>query len=422
MYVPAPRRETNGSSSASERVYVYDDFRRFDTLGEALAQPDNQSQSVSIGSTTRRNMQSGIFGRKFIDTNYSADYTAYTRSGEWIGATYSGSPKKYAGYRYRIAYDTGSWFGCFVWSDTTIVSPTATNANWRAVANRLAIANLVNKCQVECRIKAANQRIDLAETLSGLQQTAIMVATGTSQVVNAWKCARRGNWVGVFRHLGLEPRRLYGKTVSAKWLELQYGWLPLISDVYAGTQAIKEQLAPKDPVVQQFSVTDNGQTELIAPGATVSSVWESSTESSAGASVKVRMRLRVGDPFWAYMNSLNVLNPAYLVWVSLPFSFIIDWFLPVADMLQALTAPIGLQFTSGFVSTRSWCEVNVQVSARKDKTYVFQAGSAQASARAAYFRRSRLTAWPGVFLYYQFPFSSDKRLFSAVALLEQHRR
>lgn len=422
MYVPAPPRDTNGTTIKTDGVAIYDDYRRFETLSAALSQPDNQFQTVTVGHTTRRNMQSGVVNDGFIDTPYSADYLAYTRSGEWQGATHSGNPKKYAGYRYQLVFNAGSWFGCYVWSDMSIVSPTATNSNWRAVANRLAVANLVNKTQVDCRIKAASHRIDLAETLSGLQQTAIMVATGTSQVVKAWKNARRGNWLGAFRHLGLEPRRLYGKTVSAKWLELQYGWLPLVNDVYAGAMAIKEQLAPEKPSIQQFSVTSSGETELIAPGATISSAWESSTESSAGASVKVRMRLRVGDPFWAYMNSLNVLNPAYLVWVSLPFSFIVDWFLPVADMLQALTAPIGLKFTSGFVSIRTWGEVNVKAFSRKDKTYVFQGGSVRATARAAYFRRSRLTAWPGVFLYFQFPFSSDKRLFSAVALLEQHRR
>lgn len=423
MYVPAPPRGSNGTTSLNQTTTFYDDWRRYETLAGALGQPDNNSVTSIKGSTTRRSMQSGIVGyKKYRNTPYSADYSAYTVKGKWIGATLSGSPKRYAGYRYSLYFGTRGGFANGIQADLTICSPDAANGNVLAVANRLAIANLTNRCKVECTIKAARQKIDLAETLSGLQQTVVMVATGMSQVIKAWQCARRGNWLAVFRHLGLEPRRLYGKTVSAKWLELQYGWLPFINDVYAGSQVIKEQLAPKDPAIQQFSVQDKGETELFAPTVSISPVWESSTTSVAGASVKVKYRLRVSDPFWAFMNSLQVLNPAYLVWVSLPFSFVLDWFMPIGSMLSALTSPIGLKLTSGYISTRSWCEVNVDGATRVDKSYVFSSGSAAAAAQAAFFRRIPLTAFPAVSLYFRFPFSSDQRLFSAMALLEQHRR
>lgn len=423
MYVPAPPRSENGTTRSQDNRSFYDDWRRYDTLGGALGQPDNRSVSWYDGVTIRRSMQSGITGhRKYRDTPYSADYFAYPNKGVWEGATYSGSPKRYAGYRYFLYSGTSGGFANGVQVDLGICSPDAANGNVLAVANRLAIANLTNRCKAECSVKAARQKIDLAETLSGLQQTVVMIATTASQVIKAWQCVRRGNILGAFRHLGLEPRRLYGKTASAKWLELQYGWLPLINDVYAGSQVIKEQLAPEDPAVQQFSVSDKGETELFAPTATVSPVWESSTTKVAGASVKVKYRLRVGDPFWAFMNSLQVLNPAYLVWVSLPFSFVVDWFVPIGTMLSALTSPIGLKFMSGHISTKSWCSVEVTASQRKDKTYVHQSGSTTSTAMALYMRRIPLTAFPVVSLYFRFPFTSDQRLFSAMALIEQHRR
>jgi hypothetical protein len=51
-------------------------------------------------------------------------------------------------------------------------------------------------------------------------------------------------------------------------------------------------------------------------------------------------------------NRLGVINPLAIAWELYPFSFVIDWFVPIGSVLTAATATAGLEFVSGH-TTRS---------------------------------------------------------------------
>lgn len=45
--------------------------------------------------------------------------------------------------------------------------------------------------------------------------------------------------------------------------------------------------------------------------------------------------------------SFGLINPAVLAWELIPFSFVVDWFAPIGNTLDALDAGVGVQFLSG---------------------------------------------------------------------------
>jgi len=58
------------------------------------------------------------------------------------------------------------------------------------------------------------------------------------------------------------------------------------------------------------------------------------------ASCKLYHDLKGLDDHWAYLKalsaSLGVNNPVSIVWNAIPFSFVLDWFLPIGNMLENL--------------------------------------------------------------------------------------
>jgi hypothetical protein len=52
------------------------------------------------------------------------------------------------------------------------------------------------------------------------------------------------------------------------------------------------------------------------------------------------------------LNQLGLLNPLSFAWEITPWSFVVDWLIPIGPVLSALTAPVGLNFISGSTATR----------------------------------------------------------------------
>jgi len=140
----------------------------------------------------------------------------------------------------------------------------------------------------------------------------------------------------------------FGSAVANGWLELQYGWRPLLQDIYGSaewlakqqTKEIRQKVVSRQVVDFEFIEVypkDQGQSyiEFRKYHAEVSGVVWFSTTGSELASTK----------------EAGLLNPAYLAWELLPYSFVVDWFLPVGNFLSNLDATLGLRFDKGCYTT-----------------------------------------------------------------------
>lgn len=188
-------------------------------------------------------------------------------------------------------------------------------------------------------------KASMAQTFAERQQAIDMVAQKATQVFNAYRQIRKGKFQRAARTLGLKKtRNPRSKQASGQWLELQYGWLPLLGDIHT---LLNFNPFAGDKISKRATERCSYRGRL---GATV--VTKETVEYGALISVT--------DPMVGFANQAGLLNPGLLAWELMPFSFVVDWFLPVGDHLDYLTALCGLTITDGYKSTKIVRDITLQ--------------------------------------------------------------
>lgn len=116
--------------------------------------------------------------------------------------------------------------------------------------------------------------------------------------------------------------------VSAGWLALQYGWKPLVSDIYALFQVISAWSKPgtREAV---YRVSRNDKGVIPTSLCTLKAVGAKVTVKNHMA-IKIRL---VEQP--SFLEGLGLMDPASVVWEKTPLSFVLDWALPIGPFLAA---------------------------------------------------------------------------------------
>lgn len=433
MYVNAPRRTTNGTTNVTKALgarAAYPPTNGYATpaLAAANAYVMTDYMSTLLGSTTRSSMIKGVVGwHKYIVTPYGGTYRSIVHEGHVVNVLRYAFPspgKEYYAESTPIRFgDTGFFQSGVGGSEDPlgVINPSGGSLLPIAIYNRAVIANLRNRAEVEAKLKLSNSGLDLAESLAGLDKTVLMVADAAARLIYAWRSVRNGKYRLAAKHLGIARKNLSFKNASEAWLAFQYGWRPLIMDIYNGTKYAISLMNEKSDLVR---VTRRVSETLWAPKPDAGPYWGGYTcDSKAEAYVEVKLWAKVANSYLAYLSSLQLVNPAYLAWVTLPFSFVVDWLLPVGDFLASVTAPLGLQFTGGYRSTRVWGSVAVGAgthTVRQPLVYskITSFGHTRATAESLYMDRMKYNSWPMSRLYITLPFKSYERAVNTAALIK----
>lgn len=121
-------------------------------------------------------------------------------------------------------------------------------------------------------------------------------------------------------------KRLSTSDVSSTWLSIQYGWKPLLNDIYEAMQAVERHTAGPRVFRKRFSVNVPG---YYFDDAAVGSNNTFYLWTEQRRQYRIRWVESVSIP-----RSLGLLNPASIVWEKLPWSFVLDWFIPVGNYLD----------------------------------------------------------------------------------------
>nr|QDH86744.1 MAG: hypothetical protein H4Bulk46826_000003 [Leviviridae sp.] len=256
--------------------------------------------------------------------------------------------------------------------------------------------------------------LDLGVSLAEAGQTKRMIKS-LDKVVKFAKIQRFG--------VGLSD---LSRSLANGWLEWQYGWRPLLSDVYGaldeGQNIIMKQL-------KHFKARETFQTDRsYANTVTIDSVdgFTSTGRVNGKQSCTISLMLEIPDERFDLARWTS-LNPVSLAWELIPYSFVVDWFVDVGGMMRNLETALayGSRFRSGYVS-----EINVWNSEERIDSQVVtnpfgvngqqvQIKRLDAKLEWTEFRRSILGSYP----FPRLPsFKADlgsSRLFSAAALLRQ---
>lgn len=434
MFVKAPVLFANGSVTSTKRTYrlqaASSTATAYPTIAEAFAHAGEGAATYNSrdGDTTKSLRQNGVIGfRQYKNTPYRASYRSYQQSGE-IQAVVRRTANNFCPEIVQcvLGPDTAAYSVQAI-DQLADLDPKGSRSTATAVLNRALLLNLTNRANAELRVKSMRKTWDVAASFAEIDETALMVAERTIQVLRAWRALRKGNVTLAAQLIkikyaakrALKDRNLLDRLPEI-WLEMQYGWLPLLNDIFNGYQTLAKGLSSQtDPVT--FSVVRRLKTELYVGQTSLSGTRFNSygQSSTAWGSIEMRYRLKVSDPNLALIQSLGLMNPLTVLWERLPASFIIDWFVPVGTLLQAVTAPVGLQFASGYCTTVTYGEQAIWSESMKSISgYSLQAqrGRSTSVAKAGYMARDVLTTWPGLLPYFTLPFSSPVRMANAAAL------
>lgn len=164
-------------------------------------------------------------------------------------------------------------------------------------------------------------------------------------LVKAYRSLRRGNFKAFVETLGVQPKKKHRRKkwsrpeeASSLWLEYWFGWSPTISDI---NNALKIWDSPYPDAT--FTAASGFREERVlhednSAGTYLRDAYD------AQFIVRLQAKVRVSNPNLYRANQLGLVNPVGVVWELVPFSFLIDWFVNVGEVIGGYTSELGLEF------------------------------------------------------------------------------
>jgi hypothetical protein len=251
--------------------------------------------------------------------------------------------------------------------------------------------------------KIQRQAVNLAQNLGEHRQVSSMFSTNVMRIANAYRALRRGDVRGYSRHIPIRKRHEQSllkrgpldirRHAPSIWLETQYGWTPLLGDIYTGITNFYKRVGEGYPI---RAIGSSGRTLVTSKFNQPSGVGFFQHDEFVRKSmfVKYIVEYEVDATYLANADDWGITNPALLAWELLPYSFVVDWFLPVGDWISQVGYSLGLHYRrgmkSGLVKTTMIRKYEAQPIALPKTQFV--QGTTQAE--AIRFRRITLGTFP----------------------------
>lgn len=190
-----------------------------------------------------------------------------------------------------------------------------------------------------------DQKINLGVALAEARQTAELVGSAATDIANQIRrfkdrnpkdWARRGSW----------------KKIPSRYLEMCYGWTPLMNDVKGAAEELS-RVVNRD--LHRPQLTVSGRAKLSdymkydVGGTSMYRTLYFDVSHICQVSIVAKAPQWVLDDF----SRLGLTNPLMVAWEKVPYSFVADWFLPVGSYIDTFDVGNYLHFTEGSVSKMS---------------------------------------------------------------------
>ncbi len=203
--------------------------------------------------------------------------------------------------------------------------------------------NDLHRAEVQALLKVRDQKFNAALFLAEADKSAAMIGSSATQLYRSYSAFRRGNFAAAARHLRISlPSN--GKGAASRWLEYQYGWLPLLSDLKGAYEELRRPYRSGGGVIGVKSrVTSKEERKVL----TNYQPYSVSSTISLQKRTQVCLWYKIDNPALLQASTVGLLNPLEVGWELIPFSFVLDWLVPIGDVLGALTATSGTTFLNG---------------------------------------------------------------------------
>lgn len=142
------------------------------------------------------------------------------------------------------------------------------------------------------------------------------------------------------------------KKIADDFLAFKFGIEPLVNDMF-GAYKLLQSLTSPVPDTVSFRVNNRSWVS--------NQVFEDHNgkyEFSGFIEISYVVRYKVSSEFAQLASRTGLINPLEIAWEVLPWSFVVDWFLPIGRAISNLTSRTGFEFHSGTKKVRFKGTVN----------------------------------------------------------------
>lgn len=255
------------------------------------------------------------------------------------------------------------------------------------------------RANTECMLKINEQKVNVGNMLGEAKSTVNMLADTTSQLYRLLLAFKRGDWRFVRSYLGTN-------SIANGYLQWAYGWKPLCSDIKGLYDLSQEKIKP--PMIFDAKRSISFKDSYVSSQSGIPNLRTSILRINS-----CHIYAQMSASQLATAQSFGLVNPLSLMWELIPYSFVIDWAMPVGNFFGALTAPAGFTYVGGYTSQRTQT-IAVGLGGSGGGT-----GTQTEIKRESFdFQRFALGGFPAPSLYVKSPFSTSHTA-SALALGRQ---
>jgi len=222
-------------------------------------------------------------------------------------------------------------------ADTAAAVPGGFLSNGAVLAYNKAYSRLIDSMGSQ-----SQWAVNVAEQKSSLN----MIVGRLGQIRDFTKAVRRADVVGAARVLrsSVPSKFQRGKpkkaTWSDTWLEFHFGWAPLIDDISNAIDSFTDpHLSTSRPIKGSASVKLQGKTGNIT--------YSEAHRAKLGCSISI------DNPNLHLASRLGLINPLSVAWELVPFSFVVDWFTNVGQVLSSYSDFAGVSQINPYRTSHS---------------------------------------------------------------------
>lgn len=208
-----------------------------------------------------------------------------------------------------------------------------------------------SECYRKALVKMQNKKVDLGVAFAERVQTANLLSGAATKCARSVLALKENKLRRAASILGVRPGRDLGPhNWARKWLEWKYGWMPLAQDVKGSIEALSNRGKGDWKITARSSHRKDLRRQIISGSYGTKCL----VVSGGFAGVQVRIDSVPPDDLLAALNAVGILNAFNVAYQATRYSFVVDWFVPVGEWLEALGAVAFSQ--GGTVCISSFCK------------------------------------------------------------------
>lgn len=244
------------------------------------------------------------------------------------------------------------WVATPIIGEITAVSGTfrgVVQGPWSSMPSLAEIApegfddRLYDKAVMQLLKNLKNSKVNLGVALAEARKTAELLGTNGARLAHSLDAM-------MSRNVSKIGKMLSWKKIPQAFLEWSYGAVPLLNDIYGSAQALAEMQVNGYDL--SFKALGRARKEDIR--VTTGNVLDFTAQLDYNVKYTEQQSFHVvavlPDNLLPVFSSLGLTNPLEVAWEIVPYSFVLDWIVPIGDWLSVLDASAYLSFKEGSYS------------------------------------------------------------------------